>query len=164
MQTRAIASVLNAGVKGTIRAGVMRCDCSRKPRPPSSHNGEFYSGDKMKHRWKLYDWGTKTMEQSEGEGAHLSCVGRGQGRLKRAVLRRNAILNAEHVAQERAKFNLQKSRRNNQRRYLMRVTRLLAGQERTLSAAAISGVRAAKILAAAPRPAEMSSTVKNCGA
>ena len=108
MQTRAIASVLNAGVKGTIRAGVMRCDCSRKPRPPSSHNGEFYSGDKMKHRRKVYDWGKKTMEQSEGEGAHLSCVGRGQGRLKRAVLRRNAILNAEHVAQEHAEFNLQK--------------------------------------------------------
>jgi hypothetical protein len=48
------------------------------------------------------------MEQSEGDGAHLGCVGRWQRRLKRAVLRRYAILNAEHVAQEHAEFNLQK--------------------------------------------------------
>jgi hypothetical protein len=95
-----------------MEAGVVKFDCSKKPRPPSSHKGEFYTQNlhtnKMLCKEKLSSH-ERLVKRCNGQSndkelrAYISRLERRQGRQERAVIRAHY---EENFVQKHAKFNL----------------------------------------------------------
>lgn len=99
----------------------------------------------------------------------MNRIDAGQGSRTRDIIGRHALIQVKYIAQKGAKLNLQ-GRWDGRSWTEQRDSRSGKGLKgwgwlkRTLSAAAISGLRAAKAFVKASKPATTSSTVKNCSA